>query len=148
MADLMENYTLIIPTYNRSEKLKVLLSFLENTKCEFPIIVADSSASSHRLQNKESVTSSSLKITNFLEASPDHAAAHGYYYSFLTNPHIVVTDLCYYSHSNNNDDPIHRLSALFGRYEALTYAVYRTSILQDILKEVQSLDSLLGHELL
>src|SRR3989338_2426202 len=192
MADLMENYTLIIPTYNRSEKLKVLLSFLENTKCEFPIIVADSSASSHRLQNKESVTSSSLKITyvefdsslnpfqkffqatehvntafcslcadddvidpgslseitNFLEASPDHAAAHGYYYSFLTNPHNVVTDLCYYSHSNNNDDPIHRLSALFGRYEALTYAVYRTSILQDILKEVQSLDSLLGHELL
>lgn len=44
--------------------------------------------------------------------------------------------------------PIRRLSALFAEYEALTYAVYRTPVVKDVLKKVQSLDSLLGHELL
>ena len=192
MSAFPYHYTLIVPTFNRSEKLKALINFLECQGCEFLILIADSSEHSHRKNNKALVQTSHLnidyhefdislspfkkfqetvdrvkttfcslcadddvihltsipKITRFLSQNSDYAAAHGYYYSFINIPQNKITDLCYRSPSNIDNDPIRRLESLFTNYEAITYAVYRTNMLQDILKRIQSLDTLLGKELL
>lgn len=192
MSAFPYDYTLIIPTFNRSQKLKTLISFLESQGFESPILIADSSEHFHRESNKALVQASPLtidyqefdislspfekfreavnkvqtafcslcadddaihpasipKITSFLNQNPGYVAAHGYYYSFVITPQNKITDLCYRTPSNTDNDPLRRLEALFANYEAITYAIYHTTILQDILKRTQTLDTLLGNELL
>lgn len=87
-------------------------------------------------------------IVQHLEAHPDFSVAHGWYFTFYNNAHFGVTSSVYRGASLDQDDPIARLFALFKNYEAVTYGVYRTSVMQSVLRDVQGLGSLLGRELL
>jgi hypothetical protein len=50
--------------------------------------------------------------------------------------------------SIDRDDPLLRLRDLFNRYEAVTYALYRTDIMRQVLCDIQLVSSLLARELL
>lgn len=87
-------------------------------------------------------------ILNFLKRNKSYAAAHGLYFSFDLKKEIIVSDLVYLGDILTRANPIIRLQKLFQNYEAITYAVYRTPIIENIFSQLQSLDSLLGQELL
>lgn len=87
-------------------------------------------------------------ILGFLAAHPDYSVAHGWYYTFYDNGHIGITSNVYRSASLDQDDAIDRLYAMFRSYEAVTYGVYRTQVMQSVLADVQGVESMLGRELL
>lgn len=85
----------------------------------------------------------------FLQAHADFGAAHGWYWSFDYQPsRLAVTGITYASPSLDGDDPLLRLRDLLARYEALTYAVYRTEAMRQALREAQPVPSLMARELL
>ena len=88
------------------------------------------------------------KLVGFLEAHADHSVAHGWYFTFYDDAHIGITTSVYRGASLDNDDPLKRLYALFKNYEAVTYGVYRTGVMRDVLRDVQGVDSMLARELL
>ncbi len=88
------------------------------------------------------------KLVGFLEEHADHSVAHGWYFTFYDNVHIGITTSAYWGASLDNDDPLKRLYALFKNYEAVTYGVYRTGVMRDVLRDVQGVDSMLAKELL
>lgn len=94
------------------------------------------------------VVKSIEKIIDFLKMDSSYVAAHGLYFSFMAQEKVTISDLVYNKDLLMDDDPIIRLRELFQSYEAITYAIYRTPILEKILSQVQDLDSLLGRELL
>lgn len=94
------------------------------------------------------VTKSVDPIVDFLNKNPDYVAAHGLYFSFMAQDRITISDLVYTQDVLMGDDPISRLQNLFQSYEAITYAIYRTPVLDSIFSRLQSLNSLLGRELL
>lgn len=59
----MNNYTLVVPTYNRAEDLGRLLRFLERQNAPFPILVLDSSRPEVHQLNVETCRSLSAKVT-------------------------------------------------------------------------------------
>lgn len=87
-------------------------------------------------------------IVEFLRKNPDYVAAHGLYFSFMAQDKITIADLVYTRDVLMDDDPINRLQNLFESYEAITYAIYRTPVLDKIFSQLQFLNSLLGRELL
>jgi len=58
----LNDYTLIIPTYNRPDHLRALIGYYESCKAEFPIMVLDSSRGQARARNMQSVMDSPLNI--------------------------------------------------------------------------------------
>lgn len=94
------------------------------------------------------ITQSVEPIVKFLQKNPDHVAAHGFYFSFLPQSQMTISDLVYTRDVLRDTNPITRLQNLFQSYEAITYAIYKTPILEKIFCQLQSLDSLLGRELL
>jgi len=54
-------YTLVVPTYNRSDLLACLLRYLERQRASFPILVLDSSKAEHRMRNQRMIASLSLR---------------------------------------------------------------------------------------
>lgn len=87
-------------------------------------------------------------LTDFLDAHSDYSLAHGWYFSFYLTAALGLTGVVYRGPSIDSADPLERLHQLFARYEALTYGVHRTSVLQKALARVQGLESMLGRELL
>lgn len=83
-----------------------------------------------------------------LAQHPDVSVAHGWYFNFYLTTALGLTGITYQSPSIDEDDPLERLHHLFRRYEALTYGLYRTRVLQTVLDRVQALKSMLGRELL
>jgi glycosyltransferase domain-containing protein len=85
-----------------------------------------------------------------LRQHPDVAVAHGYYFTFLDQgtPGISITAMLYFTPGIEDAEPLARLRSLLRQYQALTYAVYRTPILQSILARVRPVESLLARELL
>jgi hypothetical protein len=59
-----------------------------------------------------------------------------------------LNNIVYFSPSINDTAPLDRLARLFERYQAPTYGIYRTPILQRIFDALQSLTSVLSRELL
>lgn len=94
------------------------------------------------------MTSAVAPLLDFLKKNDDYVAAHGLYFSFIAQKEIIISDLVYTKDVLMDDNPLIRLGELFQSYEAITYAIYRTPILEKVLSQVQSLDSLLGRELL
>jgi glycosyltransferase domain-containing protein len=92
--------------------------------------------------------SSLAPIVQHLETHPDCSVAHGWYFTFYNNEHLGITSSVYRGASLDQADPVARLLALFKNYEAVTYGVYRTSVMQSVLRDVQGVESLLGRELL
>jgi len=87
-------------------------------------------------------------IVQYLEAHADFSVAHGWYFTFYNNAHIGITSSVYRGASLDHVDPLDRLFAFFKNYEAVTYGVYRTEVMQNVLRDVQGLNSLLAKELL
>lgn len=82
---------------------------------------------------------------------PDASVVHGYYFAFFeceTQKSIDISQILYYTPTNDADEPLLRLRNLFKQYQALTYGIYRTPILQHILYTVKSVDRILARELL
>lgn len=88
-------------------------------------------------------------IVDFLAGNPDCSVAHGWYFNFyLSAGALGLTGIAYRGASVDASDPVDRLHQLFRNYEALTYGVHRTSVLRRVLSHVQSVESMLGRELL
>lgn len=56
------DYTLVVPTYNRSRLLGTLLRFLEAEEADFPVIVLDSSNAQHRERNRRLLAGCRLEV--------------------------------------------------------------------------------------
>lgn len=191
-ASLAEQFTLIVPTYNRPADLARLLTYLARMGTAFPVLVLDSSESAAQQANRDAVAGSGLDIryetfdglvspwekfwrgselvrtpycslcadddlvlpaslgpiVQHLETHPDFSVAHGWYFTFYNTSHVGITASVYRGASLDQDDPVARLLALFRNYEAVTYGVYRTPVMQSVLRDVQGVGSLLGRELL
>ena len=88
------------------------------------------------------------RLVEFLQAHPDHSVAHGQYFTFYLDGHVGITRSIHRGASLDQDDPVARLLALFRNYEAVTYGVYRTAVMRSVLRDVQSVGSMLARELL
>lgn len=87
-------------------------------------------------------------ILAFLDERRDYSVAHGWYFMFYLTDHFGITRSEYSGGSIDQASAVDRLFALFKRYEAVTYGVYRTQVMRAVLRDVQALDSMLGKELL
>ncbi len=87
-------------------------------------------------------------LIEFLQDRADFSVAHGWYFTFYDNVHFGITSVVYSGGSLDREDPVSRLRDMFSRYEAVTYAVYRTEVMRHALQEVQSMSSMLTRELL
>ena len=59
---MMHDFTLVIPTYNRSRQLAVLLSYLEAQNADFRVLVLDSSRPDELAADRERAAASSLDL--------------------------------------------------------------------------------------
>lgn len=59
----MKDFTLVIPTYNRSRMLGAFLNYLELEKAECKVLVLDSSKEEHRAINRAKAADSSLDLS-------------------------------------------------------------------------------------
>jgi glycosyltransferase domain-containing protein len=110
------------------------------------------------------IVQSVVELVEFLQHNNDYSAAHGFYFNFHENrapelpgssarksgagSHTNVTSLFYRSPSIADERPVQRVAQLFRRYEALTYAVYRTAVARHVYEESQKVESILARELL
>lgn len=91
------------------------------------------------------------KCIEYLRQNNDYKVAHGYYFMFLECKQQGGMDIpftLYFSPSIEQQDPILRLKTLFKNYQALTYGVFSTPILNQILNQVRTVDNILARELL
>ncbi len=88
------------------------------------------------------------RLVEFLERHADFGAAHGWYFTFSNLSRFDITALIYASPSLDGADPLLRLRDMLSRYEPVTYGVYRTEVLRQVLHEVQPVESLFARELL
>ena len=190
---MRDDYTLVVPTYNRSNDLAVLLAYLQAQQADFRILVLDSSKKSELTKNRKAAKAVSLNIEHhefdlrtrpfdkfragvemvetpycslcadddiplprglntsveLLKAKRDLAVAHGYYFQFARHPNSMnLASITYYTPDISDDEPVARVHTLMRHYQALTYGVYRTEVLQHIFDAVRPVTSLLGRELL
>ncbi|HEY0833595.1 MAG TPA: TIGR00180 family glycosyltransferase [Azospirillum sp.] len=89
-----------------------------------------------------------------LQAHPDYAAASGYAVMFDERSDEgpgetwKIDRVIYYAPSLDNPDPLRRIAELFQNYQALTYNVYRTTVLRMVFDVTRSVQSILARELL
>ena len=84
----------------------------------------------------------------FLQKHSAFSAAHGLYFTFYLTDHVGITSVVYAGRSFDEDGSMTRFMNLFRRYEAVTYAVYRTGVMRQVLKAVLPMQSMLARELL
>ena len=109
------------------------------------------------------VVPSVARLVEFLHRNGDYSAAHGLYFNFHegrardgpadaaktgAGSHARVTSMFYRSPSIADERPVQRVAHLFRRYEALTYAVYRTPVARHVYAQSQKVESILARELL
>lgn len=93
-------------------------------------------------------------IVEFLRRNGDYSAAHGFYFNFQEQGRAgspwrtTVSSLFYRGPSLDAAEPAQRLARLFQRYEALTYAVYRSEVAAQVYRESRQVESILARELL
>jgi glycosyltransferase domain-containing protein len=188
----VQDYTLIVPTFNRPRQLSRLLTYLARQQVSFPVLVLDSSDEEANAENRALVAGVALDarhltypssshpfekfwwgsqeaqttfcslcadddvvmveglppIVRFLAGHSDFSAAHGLYFTFYDTSHVGITSIVYAGDSYDADAPVARLRELFRRYEAVTYAVYRTDVMRDAMQRLQPARSILARELL
>jgi len=86
---MLQNYTLVIPTFNRSESLKRLLDYLKLEGADFPIKILDSSNSLERVRNRVAASESGLNCEIMEFAEDTHP-----FDKFQAGIDAVQTDLC------------------------------------------------------
>src|SRR4051812_27654293 len=101
MSSFRARYTLLIPTYNRSDHLRRLLGYLAARRFEFPVRVLDSSSGNALSENRETVGQVGLEIVHevYDPAIPIHkkvelgiAAVESMYCSFCADDDVLFTD--------------------------------------------------------
>ena len=187
-----EDYTLIIPTFNRPFLLKKLISYLSYKGVDFEIIVLDSSDKRIKETNIGLCTNSGLNLRYFdyptdlhfkhklldglkkvstgyvslcadddivfpdsLQACVNHLADHtdyvacqGYYIGFSQREDSRFDiRLVYSSPSIEGSSPSERILQLLKKYEALSYAAYRTPVFKRLWEKTLEIDSYLYIEL-
>jgi glycosyltransferase domain-containing protein len=87
------------------------------------------------------------KCVTLLQTHADFGAVHGSYFNFSETDHFDLSYVVYRGQSLLADDPLVRLREMFASYEAVFYAVYRTSVLQRAFQHVDEVQTLFGREL-
>jgi hypothetical protein len=87
-------------------------------------------------------------LVDFLTEHADASAAHGWYFNFEDRGRMEITDVVYAGDSVDRSDALERVLDFVRRYEAVTYAVYRTRVLRSVLEKTLGVGSLLARELL
>jgi glycosyltransferase domain-containing protein len=189
---LNQQYTLVVPTYNRPQLFGQLLRYLSRRQAQFRIVVLDSGKDDTRQANRAAVKAAGLDIrylefdssippfekfwrgaqavatpyasfcadddlplvesfdpiVRHLAATPGCAVAHGWYFTFRMGEAFELTGMLYRGASIVDHGPLERLYWLMRNYEAMTYGVYRTEVLQDVLSRVQCVQTNMARELL
>ncbi len=94
------------------------------------------------------LTSHIEELLDFLDANDSAAAAHGYYVNFSLDERFNITDIVYWAPSISGDDALKRIVEQMSNYQAVFYAVHRTSVMQFALSQSRRVKSQLGNELL
>lgn len=194
-ASIADDYTLVIPTYNRPRDLRRNLMFQDAQGLAARVLVLDSSRPEIKKINNDTIANVALNIEHLtydpgthpfdkfadgvrriktpfaslcadddllllsgLRASvsaliedPSAVVAHGYYFLFghiQDSTNIDITTMLYASPSIDEDNSILRLRTLMRSYQALTYGVFRTPVLDEVYSHMASLESLMLRELL
>jgi glycosyltransferase domain-containing protein len=87
-------------------------------------------------------------LLDLLDAHPTLAAAHGYYINFKPGDVFDISDIFYWAASLEAEDPLKRIVQQMSNYQAIFYAIHRTSILQSVLSQLGRVRSALASELL
>jgi len=82
-----------------------------------------------------------------LRADPGLSAAHGWYFGFRNGKTFDFERIIYNGPSTVGDAPLDRLNTFLADYQSITYAVYRTAVLQEVLNAMRRVDGLLFREL-
>ena len=85
----MDDFTLVIPTYNRPHSLSALLSYLQAEQARFRILVLDSSEPRSRARNKTNASSAKLNVEWIEFREQMHP-----FDKFREGVHRVVTPFC------------------------------------------------------
>lgn len=85
---------------------------------------------------------------DLLDSDPSVAAAHGHYLNFKPDDNFDISDLVYWAPSVAGDDALKRIIQHMNNYQAVFYAIYRTSVMQSVLWQAKRVKSNLAHELL
>jgi len=183
--EILTDYTLVIPTFNRPLLLKRLLSFIASKQTTFKIVVVDSSENSIIKMNKKLCEVLDLSITyiqyppetapvpkvldglrrvttkyasicadddllfidtipeclNFLEASTDYVACHGYYINFGNNENGEYDIGLEYSASSLDGETFEkRVFQLLNNYQAISYAIFKASVMVDYVEAALNIE--------
>ena len=85
----MQDFTLVIPTYNRPKPLAALLSYLSAERPSFRILVLDSSQPRPRVATRKVVDAANLKLDYVEFPSETHP-----FDKFREGVHKVTTEFC------------------------------------------------------
>ena len=88
------------------------------------------------------------RTLDLLDADQSVAAAHGHYVNFKPDDNFDISDLLYWTPSIAGDDALKRIVEQMSNYQAVFYAIYRTSVLQSVLRQAARGKSNLAYELL
>jgi len=88
------------------------------------------------------------QLLDQLDANPHLVAAHGYYINFKPGDDFDISDIFYWAPSIVADDPLKRIVEQMGNYQAIFYAIHRTSVMRSVFSELQRVQSLLAQEIL
>jgi glycosyltransferase domain-containing protein len=90
------------------------------------------------------------RCLNILRDNVAAAAVQGYSFSFLPRPDgdIELNNIVYFTPTIDAASPLARLNTLFQQYQAPSYSVFRTPILQRAFEILQSVTETLARELL
>jgi glycosyltransferase domain-containing protein len=85
----MQDFTLVIPTYNRPKQLRALLSYLSARALQSRVLVLDSSEAKPRAANRKIIEHAKLKLDYAEFASETHP-----FDKFREGVHKVRTQFC------------------------------------------------------
>src|SRR5258708_7113307 len=85
----MQDFTLVIPTYNRPKQLRALLNYLSARALQSRVLVLDSSEAKPRVANRKIIEQTKLKLDYAEFASETHP-----FDKFREGVHKVTTQFC------------------------------------------------------
>jgi glycosyltransferase domain-containing protein len=85
----MQDFTLVIPTYNRPKQLRALLSYLSTRALQSRVLVLESSEAKPRVANRKIIEQAKLKLDYAEFASETHP-----FDKFREGVHKVTTQFC------------------------------------------------------
>jgi hypothetical protein len=85
----------------------------------------------------------------FLQQNPDYSAAQGYHAQFGEDgDNVAFYDIAYFTPSLDHPDPIERITALMHRYQQVTWAVFRSEVVKEVIGHFSPCKTIMFNELL